>query len=280
MSDAQAVWLKGKVYVGGGRTLESALSAKLYFYTPSTDSWGEMDTPVHLFALVTYHSQLVLVGGVKRGSSSVTNELWTLTGLDQWRVVLPPMTVKRHGASCAEYKSSIIVAGGIDESWECFDIIEVYNGHVWAEAQCLPRPCRWMKSTVLDGRWYLMGGYGLGKEVYCTSLASLVASSQVHEKCLPSVWMRFTDVHREWSSPEVLGSRLIAIGGGGGYPPTSPILAFLPRTKLWVHVGSLPHGLYSCCVVVLPSGMLMVIGGRQSTASSTSCVYKATLNGI
>ena len=113
MSDAQAVWLEDKLYVGGGWTSQS--NAKLYIYTPSTDTWGEMNTPVYWFALITYHSQLTLVGGRERGNRSVTNKLWTLTSHDQWRETLPPMTVKRRSASAVEYAKNIIVAGGLGD---------------------------------------------------------------------------------------------------------------------------------------------------------------------
>ena len=64
MSDAQAVWLGDKLYVGGGWTSGSRRDiAKLYIHTPTTDTWSHINTPVYYFALVTYHSQLVLVGG-------------------------------------------------------------------------------------------------------------------------------------------------------------------------------------------------------------------------
>ena len=61
---AHAVWLKDKVYIGGGWISESIRhEARLYIYTPATDEWTTLDTPVYWFGLTTYHSQLVLVGG-------------------------------------------------------------------------------------------------------------------------------------------------------------------------------------------------------------------------
>ena len=81
-----------------------------------------------------------------------------------------------------------------------------------------------MKSTVLDGHWYLMGGVGQKEEVYYASLDSLVASCQPSEKPLPSVWKRLPDVHHECSSIAVFGNRLIALGGLRGRSPSSSIL--------------------------------------------------------
>ena len=281
MRGAQAVWLGDKLYVGGGLTSGSYREyAKLYIYTPTTDTWSEIDTPVYRFVLITYHSQLVLVGGREyigeRGDVPVTNKLWTLTEHDQWRETLPPMTTKRYSASAVEFADNIIVAGGAD-NWRGIDIIEVYNGHHWAKAQCLPKPSSDMKSTVLNGHWYLMGGMGQGKEVCYASLDSLVASCQPSEKPLPSVWKRLPDVPHIRSSIAVFGNRLIAVEGG--YPPSSSIHAYSPHTQSWVHVGDMPVELDSTCTAVLPTGELMVIGGMSRTFMVESCVYKTSLNG-
>ena len=281
MDDTQAVWLGDKLYVRRGWTSESrGDAARLYIYTPTTDTWSKIDTPVYLFALITYHSQLVLVGGgeyVGRWSVvSITNKLWTLIGHDQWRETLPPMTTKRQCASAVEFADNIIVAGGWDGKWESIDIVEVYNGHHWTKAQCLPKPSYHMKSTVLNGHWYLMGGMGQGKEVYYASLDSLVASCQPSEKPLPSVWKRLPDVPHKYSSTAVFGNRLIAVGRG---PLSSSIHAYSTHTQSWVHVGDMPVELRSDCTTVLPTGELMVIGEVSSTSRTESCVYKTSLNG-
>lgn len=75
MQDAQAVWFTEKLYVGGGYTETEHIyadcenQARLYVYTPKTDLWDTIDTPVYWFALAVYHSQLMLVGGdVKNGT--------------------------------------------------------------------------------------------------------------------------------------------------------------------------------------------------------------------
>ena len=104
----QAVWLGNKLCVGGGYTSGSNRDhARLNIYTPTTDTWSTMDTPVYFFALIIYHTQLVLVGGreyVGEGKvGPVTNKLWTLSQHDRWKKTLPPMTTKRCSASAVEY---------------------------------------------------------------------------------------------------------------------------------------------------------------------------------
>ena len=215
-----------------------------------------------------------------RSYGPVTNKLWTLGQHDQWRETLPPMTTKCHSASTVEYADNILVTGGYNEKWNVFDIVEVYNGHHWAKARCLPKPCYDMKSTVFNGHWYLMGGWGQRKEVYYASLDSLVASSQPSEIPLPSVWKRLTDVPHERSSSVLFGNRLIAVGGGGIRSPSSSIHAYSHHTQSWLHVGDIPVKLLdSTCTVVLTTGELMVIGGLYSGYQVASCVYQASLNG-
>ena len=284
MDNAQAVWLGDKLYVGGGVTSGTIRDfARLYIYTPTTDTWSEINTPVYYFALSTYYSQLVLVGGREyvgeRRDRPATNKLWTLTGHDQWRETLPPMTTKRFSASAVEFAGKIIVTGGADDKVRNIDIVEVYNGHHWTKVQYLPKPSCFMKSTVLNGHWYLMGGVGQRKEVYYASLDSLVASCQPSEKPLTSVWKRLPDVLHIRSSTAVFGNRLIAVGGGGYPSPSSSIHAYSPHTQPWLHVGDVPVELHSTCTAVLPTGELMVIGGWSSPYMKESCVCKTNLNG-
>ena len=66
MHDAQAVLLCDKLYVRGGYSMSltpEVDNSKLYIYTLTIDTWDVLDTPVYWFALTTYHSQLILVGG-------------------------------------------------------------------------------------------------------------------------------------------------------------------------------------------------------------------------
>jgi hypothetical protein len=283
MYDAQAVWLGDKLYVGGWNLMTESIidEARLYIHTPTTDTWNRINTPAYWFALITYHSQLVLVGGreiVGEGRDGpVTNELWTLTEPDQWRETLPPMTRKRHHASAVEFADNILVAGGKDDNMSNVGIVEVYNGHHWAEAQCLPNPWYGMMSTVLNGHWYLMGGRGQGKEVCYASLDSLVASCQPSEKPLPSVWKRLPDVPHIYSSTAVFGNRLIAVGRQYSSSTGSSIHAYSPGTQSWFPVGNMPARLNSTCSVVLPTGDLMVVGRLSDAFMEEYSVHKASL---
>ena len=280
MESAQAVWLGDSLYVGGGYSVSESerYDARLYIFTPASDTWSKLDTPVYKFALITYRSQLVMVGGREYIGEwelgPVTNKLWTLTGHDQWRETFPPMPTKRYSASAVEFAHNLFVAGGADFNGRIIDIVEVQSGHHWAEVQCLPKPSYDMKSTVLNGHWYLIGGVRQGEEVYYASL-DLLAANQIP---LPSVWKRLPDVPYDHSNAVVIGNRLITVGGRYLSKSLS-IHAYSPHTQSWLLVGNMPVELGSTCTTVLPTGELMVIGGSSDTSMEESCVYKTSLNG-
>ena len=240
---SRAVCLGDKLYFGVD---------KLLIYTHTTDTWAIKDTPVCYFALVVYHSQLVLVGGVMT-DGSVTNKLWTLDRHNQFKETLPPMTVRRRGASAVEYSNNIIVACGQDDQWRSTDIVEVYNGHHWAIAQSLPIAYYGMNIAILNGHLYLAGGVGQGKQVYYASVESLIASCQPSGRHLPSVWSRHAVASYESSSLVAFGNRLLAIG-------YNTIRAYSPYSQSWIHVADKPGGDSGEAAAVLPSGDLMVAG--------------------
>ena len=272
---AKAVFFEGNLYVGGGVTTDDPEiklrdGASLYIYAPTADLWEAVDTPVSLFALTTYDSQLVLVGGVEYVGESqpgpLTNKLWTLSPQEQWQETLPPMKRKRYGASAVSYGDHLLVVGG--ES-----TLEIYSGRYWVETKCpLSRECWDMKSTVLNGHWYLMGGYEQEEEVYYASLDSLVQASEALHP--PPIWKRLPDVPNELCSCAVIDGQLISVGG---YQPlTSKICLYSPHTQSWVYLGDMPIELCNTCTIQLPTGELMVIGGLPETTK----VYKFIIKGM
>ena len=272
---AHVVWLKDKVYVGGGVTLGSYRDGtRLYIYTPTTDTWDTpIDTPVYGFALTTYHSQLVLVGGleyISENKGKRTNKLWTLIKHGQWQKVLPSMPKLLLTVSAVSHGDHLLV---ISSDYPNVNKVHVYNGHHWASAQHPPHWLSSIKSTVFNGHWYLMGGYMFQSQettVYSASLDSLIANCQPSETSQPSsIWTRLINVPTVNCYPAVFGNRLIAVGEG--LSPTTSVCAYSSFTQSWVHVGgtSDPSSDAVPCAIVLPSNELMVVIGQRT--------FKATL---
>ena len=259
VSSANAVWLENKLFVF------EIFGAKyrLYIYTRATDEWSTLDTPVCNSTLVTYRSKLVLVGGEEL-NGSVTNKLFTMISLGQWRETIPPMIEERSGATAVEYAGNILVAGGCVLSQLSTTSVEVYNGLHWTEAQCLCKLYCTIRSVVFNGQWYLMESDNNDNEVCYAPLDSLIPSSQVSEKPVPTVWKSLTDIPAEHAIPAVVGNRLIAM--------SDSVYAYSPHTQSWVIVGKMPFFEVISSVVFIPSKMeLMVI--------CLCNVYRANLKG-
>jgi len=275
MSDAQAVVLGDKVYIGGGNTFPKS-SSTLFVYNITRDSWDTLDTPTEGYALVTYLSQLVLVGGTDPATGWPTNQLWVLNNNDTWTQPHSPMPTSRWGASAVSVDKHLIVAGGVGDL-NSLDVVEaVYDGHQWRRAQYLPRACYWMKSALHKGNWYLAGGVDQDREVFYTSLKSLIATTQSAGAEHASVWNALPHLPFPFSSPVMFDDQLITIGGG--YRCSSAIHAYSHPTKSWVYAGDLPIVCKSTCTLILPSRELLVVGGETYFGLS-SLAFRAKLRG-
>ena len=252
--------------------------ARLYIYSPATDTWTTLDTPVYWFVLTTYHSQLVLVGGMeyvdeKIHAGDITNKLWTLSEDGQWQETLPPMpTPCGMHASAVSHRDHLLVISGDYPN----NNVYVYNGHHWASAQHPSHRLYSIKSTVLNGHLYLMGRGQPSlshTNLYSCFLDSLLASCQPSETSQPSfVWKRLTDIPSGQCYPAVFGNRLIAVGEGSSYTTTS-LHAYSSLTQSWVHVGDVSlTGIY-LCAVVLPSNELMVVRGQTAFKATLKCKF-------
>lgn len=255
--NTQAVMLGSKVYIGG-ESINSGLSSRLLAYDFTKDSWDKLDTPTQWYALTTYHSQLVLVGGRDATTWKTTNELWALDEQHNWNKPFPPMKIKRYQACAVSVDDDyLIVAGGCGGHYAGdLDDVEVYNGNKWKQVQSLPRKCSSMKSALLEGNWYLVGQH---YEVYHTSLEALIATSHSEESGQTSVWKKLPGVPLEMSTSTEFLNQLITVGRGQS---GSALLAYSHSINSWVHVGDLPVACHSTCTLVLPTGELLVVGGK------------------
>ena len=260
--NAQAVVLKNKVYIGGG-CMSPGPSSILLVYDFTKDLWDRLDTPTQWYALTSYNSQLVLVGGTDPNTGIATNQLWVLDEQCKWIQALLPMTKERYQASAVSVGDHLIIAGGQGSSHVGpLDEVEVYDGHLWRKAKSLPTPRSSMKSALHEGKWYLDGGAQAAEDcmIYYTSLESLIATIHSEGDEQSSVWKELPGSPLLWSTPVVFKNQLISVAG---YRYSSAIHAYFPSNVSWVHVGDLPVACYSTCALVLPTGELLVIGGHS-----------------
>ena len=225
-------------------------------YRITSDSWNIHNWPPTCYAaLTTYHSQLVLIGGVEIGTGIATNRVWVWQE-GEWHPSLPPMTVARYSASAVSSGNLIIVAGGHTLPFpSSTDVVELFNGHSWMMAQPLPA-ARWgMKIVLLNGELYLDGGVGQGHEVFRATVQSIVESTENDSQF--QVWTTLP--------PHLIGSiagyndKVLSLKEGR--PSRAAISAYYPHTQSWVHVEDAPAPLPLFCsgALTLPTGDLMVM---------------------
>ena len=276
--------LKNKVYVGGGVTTGDDTATTLCIYSPTADTWATLPSPTRLSALATYNSQLVLVGGMAASTGKTTNQLWVLQEDERtWRRPLPDMPTARHGASAISHHNHLVVAGGQDSN-NRKAVVEVYDGHQWMRTDPLPKCHSFMKTTVHNSNYYLMGGINQGQSVFCASLQSLIAKATQQSPTSPSsgeqksAWETLPGVPYEYSATTVLGAALVAVGGyGSSVTRMSSLHMYSPRTHSWLHVGEMPVAVSHTCTITLPTGEMMVIGGVTKDILRSHTVYMASL---
>ncbi len=282
MYRVQAVLLGNRLYVGGGLT--EGKDAVLFTCDIAMDTWSTIPTPIELFALATYHSQLVLAGGMfPQYPHEKTNNLWVL-GTDGRTLnkPLPPMPTPRYGAVAISTDRHLIVAGGFSVGNIFLDVVEVFDGRQWTQTDPLPKKCRYIQSTCHSDFCYMMGGEGQVRSVLYASLRSLMDKASHRAPSTggqQSVWKTLPDVPFRASCTTVFGEALLAVGGCDRSMKTNTLSIFMysPLPRTWVKVGELPEALLSTCSITLPTGEMVVIGGDKGNFNYSNHVYKVTL---
>ena len=206
----QAVWLNGKLYI----VITSYPGDLILCCDSDMQLLTTMRSPTHESALTTYQGRLVMVGG-REVATGDTNKLWSLQDDGTWAEDLPPMPTRRRSATAVSTGHHLLVAGGLGEDG-VKSAVEVFDGKRWSTTKPLPEGDYGMKSALLNGEWYLMGGLWPGRSVFSASVAALLATAGTNVRT-HSVWKRLPVAPLEKSSPASFGGLLLAIGGLGEY---------------------------------------------------------------
>lgn len=311
MSAPQCVLLQGRLHVGGGCEESTGETAILFISSPNLSSWTQETTPTGLYGLTTYHSQLVLVGGKKKGPppQKPTNQLWVRTGSGggDWNQTLPPMPTKRFSPLAVntahaglENPEYLVVAGGRGVSYTLYgytqeDAVEVLVGGQWSTLQPLPTPSHNLGSAFHTKNWFVRSRSDTchSSQLHYCKVESLIASAmQSHGKDVSKekLWKEL-HIPQDEACPILFGDELLVVGG---FPPASlrefvsgtKVHAYCSLTQSWVHVGDLPMQVWSSGCVVLPSGELLamkgshgLVTGFSADVDTTPAMCKASLKG-
>ena len=208
----QAIWLNEKLYIGA----KSYPGDLILCCDSDMQLLTTIKCPTRESALTTYQGRLVLVGGEEVATGHPTNKLWSLQDYGTWAEDLPPMLTQRRSATAVSTGHHLLVAGGMGED-AVTSAVEVFDGKRWSTTEPLPKKLYNIKSALLDGEWYLMGGGWIqGRSVFSASVAALLTSAGKVEGT-HSVWKKLPEAPLMYSNLAAFGSLLLAIGGWGEF---------------------------------------------------------------
>jgi len=233
MSQGYAVYVKGYVYVGGGKygyipKLPSAINlavlgnlekdCTVFQYDPRNDTWCTLPrVSVCWFAMANFDDELVLIGGAiprrKFWDISYSKELavWD-EHRHHWSNPIPRMREPRMKAMAVGYGQFLAVTGGKNTEALCStEIFDKANGQ-WMKAADLKGHTHYASSVLSKGMWYLIGGVEQGIRVFYTSIDELIQRA-LAEDSKSSQWMSLPDTPVELASCAMIAGSLVAIGG-------------------------------------------------------------------
>ena len=269
------------IVIGGAVFVAASNSRDVLRYETRSGQWSVLPScPVWFFGLGQLSGKLVTVGG--GDGRGIVNHVYTyVQETQQWEKSIPPMPTPRLWPTVITYNSSIAVCGGSGGE----RVVEVFNSEAaqWHTAAPLPVACEYMRHTIINDTCYLGGSST--RSIMCASLPSLFQSSSPHEQQTSaqqqSVWTVLPDTPLYYSALANMGGTLLALGGGESTssPPSDAIIhAYSASTKAWLRIASLPQACYSATAELLPSGEVMLIGGRDSKNEWSKAVYIGTFN--
>ena len=266
-----AVVLRGRVYVGGGNSIQNTVVA---VYDPQRNTWSHL--PQHnyaFFAMAIVNEKLMLLGGRDQLKWKTTTIIVVWEEFEEiggrWRYYSEAsLPIARDAATAVALDDKwLIVAGGRDDtnkSLSVVDILDLHN-HQWYSGAPLPQPAHKMTAAVIGNTLVLLGGISSdwSSQVFSTLLDQLISSATSRD-CLSatSLWQTLPDTPLTGSTAIALKGALVSISGSAhpyhyGSNLTAPIYVykFDPRSRSWnwIEAGHLPCMQLRCACTVLPT---------------------------
>ena len=276
-SYAQAVVIRGIVYVGGGFT-GSDDDYRIQQYSPTDDRWSTLPpAPVYYFGMGELNGQLVTVGG-RTTQRVFTGKVHTLNSSTQkWVESIAPMPTARSRPAVLSLPSCLTVVGGRDQHVTNLSDVGIFMPHTsqWHKASPAPSPLCNMSTTVINNKCFIAECDSTKVYQLCVTLQQTTTDYSNTPQVITE-WTNLCDLPHKWSSLGSINGCLLAVGGRHMFNPITTILGFSPITNTWKTVGELPEPRRNCTTVLLPTGELLVMGGWDRR-SYTNKVWRAAI---
>ena len=266
----RVVVLNGKPYISGGRALTDWERRTVIVYDPQKDSYDTLPPYTYkYFSIAVVNNQLVVVGGEDIRTDKPTNQLGVWNERSKsWTHPLPPMTTACWSPSVATHNNRwLVVMGGYGDETVLsrVEILDTTGSGQWYQAAPLPQPCYRVSTATIGNMCYLMGGFcgGASNKVFSVQLDELISQAfsqpaDAKAPATPMPWMTLPDTPLIHSTALAVNGALLTVGGWG----STTIYHYQPSSRSWIKAGELPAGRSHCCCTVLPSGEVLVAGGR------------------
>ena len=271
MEKPLSVVIQGTVYVGGGLTYGS--DSTVMEYNTHSGKWDKLPPyRACFFAMTAINNQLVLVGGVERGTRTKALGVWRADS-KQWTHPYPDMPTARSSCSAVGYNEWLIVTGGWtgDGSGHVISSVDVMNTDCKQWYAGPPSPMAWsrMNTATVGDTCYFMGGFTAQDRktratpttmVYSVSLPHLLAQHSSH---CSGEGREISGLQTTRSTPLSIRGSLFAVGGMKDGCTVSTICLYQPATGEWVKVGELPRPLWEFACTMITDREILVAGGDE-----------------
>ena len=292
MSDHHIVRIGSTVYCGGGFSQGSIDNDRLVFqYNPKQDTWSQLPIcPTRYFGLTQLDGKLVTVGGERHDQTDIPiNDVYVFQESETWEnSIIPPLPTARFYPTAVNYKSTLIVSGGITD-WKTHTrttAVEVFQTKTfqWHHTEPLPVAHSSMSCVIVDDTCFLIGGTDsdgyASRQPYCTSVSNLISralppdhpetSSTPQASPSPPTWQVLPECPLYYFTAAELGGCLLAIGGmDGSNSSSSAVHMYSPSTNSWVRIssGDLPVPRSFAAATQLEGGEVIFVGGDIKLSS-------------
>ena len=216
----------------------------------------------------------MIVGGKAR-QHVVTGRVHTLNSSTlKWVESIAPMPTAR---SRPAVFSCLTVVGGRDQHNTNLSNVEIFMPHAsqWQNTSPAPSPLYNMTTSVINNKCFIAEYNSTKVYQLCMSLHQITTDSFNTPQVITE-WTNLCDLPHKGCDLGSINGCLLEVGGGWPNPITT-ILGLSPITNTWKTVGELPEPRRDCTTVLLPTGELLVMGGRDGPRSLTNKVWRAAI---
>ena len=268
--DHTAVWLNGRVYVGGGYKTGLEISYAINCYNPVKNSWSSPIKTIHcLFAMTKLNSKLLIAGG-QNEKYEATNQILTMD--DGQLKNYTKMTIARSTATAAGYQGMLIITGGRDDKNKALSSTELFDStnEQWYTCSDLPQPHNMLQSVIVDNILYLLGGDNKDNNDSLAVFTAPLDNLSRHQL----KWSTHQDTSWCRSAPvSVNGTQLLIVGGRKESTFTSDVHKFNKVSHIWEAIGNIPSVRCLSAAVSTADNRVIVIGGLNDKREITNTVW-------